>query len=123
MRLPATAFPIPGLIAGSLVGLTLALPAPAFAACFESLGTTGCTHLESFGRDELRGLSCQNLWYVRNSIYDDNGYCFRTQAAKAHFDNSDCYVRDTAKLRFNRHEQTNVDRIVQVEKEKGCRAP
>lgn len=103
--------------------LLVALPGTATAACFEGLGTTGCTHLETFGREELRTLSCQNLWYVRNSIYDDNGYCFRTQAAKAEFDNSDCYVRDAGKLRFNRHEQANIDRIVRVEREKGCRAP
>lgn len=111
MRLTAAAF------------LLLALPATASAACFENLGATGCTDAETFDRDELRGLSCQNLWYVRNSIYNDNGYCFRTRAARAEFDNSDCFVRDAGKLRFNKHEQRNIDRIARVEKEKGCRAP
>ena len=111
MRLTAAAF------------LILALPATASAGCFESLGTTGCTHLETFSRGDLRGLSCQNLWYVRNSIYNDNGYCFRTKAAKAEFDNSDCVVKDAETLRFNRHERANIDAIVRVEKEKGCRAP
>lgn len=99
------------------------LPASAFAACFENLGRTGCTDMESFSVGELRGLSCQNLWYVRNSIYNDNGYCFKTPAAKAEFDNSDCFVNNTSALRFNRHEQTNIDRVVRVEREKGCRAP
>lgn len=103
--------------------LLLALPATASAACFENLGQTGCTDREAFPISQLRRLSCQNLWYVRNSIYDDHGYCFRTAAGKAAFDNSDCYERDAAKLRFNRSEQTNINRIVQVEKEKGCRAP
>lgn len=111
MRMTAAAF------------LLLALPTTASAACFENLGKTGCTDLESFPISHLRGLSCQNLWYVRNSIYDDHGYCFRTAAAKAEFDNSDCYETDAARLRFNKHEQTNINRIVQVEKEKGCRAP
>lgn len=100
-----------------------ALPAPAQAGCFENLGTIGCTHLESFERSELLGLSCQNLWYVRNSIYNDNGYCFKTKAAQAEFDNSDCFVKDTARLRLNKHEQTNINRIVRVERDKGCRAP
>ncbi len=103
--------------------LFLALPATASAACFESLGQTGCTDTEMFPISHLRALSCQNLWYVRNSIYDDHGYCFKTAAAKAEFDNSDCYENDATKLRFNRNEQTNINRIVQVEKEKGCRAP
>lgn len=111
MRLPAAAF------------LFFALPSAALAACFENLGSTGCTDMEVFGVAELRGLSCQNLWYVRNSIYDDHGYCFRTRAAQAEFDNSDCYETESSRLRFNRHEQTNIDRIVQVERQKGCRAP
>jgi len=100
--------------------LVMALPAVAAAACFENLGQTGCTDTESFSMQELGPLSCQNLWYVRNSIYNDHGYCFRTAAAIAQFDNSDCYERDAAKLRFNRHEQTNINRIVQVEKQKSC---
>jgi hypothetical protein len=103
--------------------LFLAAPATASAGCFESLGQTGCTDTEAFSVGELRGLSCQNLWYVRNSIYDDHGYCFRTAAAKAEFDNTGCYETDAGKLRFNNYEQTNINRIVQVEKEKGCRAP
>ena len=109
------------MIAAALLLATL--PAPAFAGCFENLGTIGCTHLETFGHGELRGLSCSNLWYVRNSIYNDNGYCFKTKAAQAEFDNSDCFVQDAAKLRFNKHEQSNINAIVRVEKEKGCRAP
>lgn len=91
------------------------------AACFESLGRTGCTDLETFTPDDLRGLSCQNLWFVRNSIYNDNGYCFRTQVAIAEFDNSDCTVQDAARVLFNQHESANISRIVDVEKEKGCR--
>ena len=23
--------------------------------------------------------SCYDLWYARNAIYDDNGYCFSTE--------------------------------------------
>jgi hypothetical protein len=91
------------------------------AACFENLGRTGCTDLETFTPDDLRGLSCQNLWFVRNSIYNDNGYCFRTQAAIAEFDNSDCTVEDAASVQLNQHESANISRIVDVEKEKSCR--
>ena len=101
----------------------LALPATASAACFEGIGQTGCTDGETFSRGAFLSLSCENLWQVRNSIYDDHGYCFRTEAGKAAFDNSDCYENDVAQLRFNQHEQANVDLVVSVEKEKGCRAP
>lgn len=111
MRLPAAAI------------LVLMLSPAANAACFEDLGQTGCTDQETFSRAALSFLSCQNLWLVRNSIYDDHGYCFKIKAAKDVFDNSDCYENDAARLRFNKHEQTNINRIVQIEKEKGCRAP
>ena len=109
MRMTAAAF------------LLLALPATASAGCFENLGNTGCTDSEVFGWSDLRGLSCQNLWYVRNSIYDDHGYCFKTAAAKAEFNNAGCSVNDAAQIRFNGSEQGNISRIVQVEKEKGCK--
>lgn len=103
----------------------LLLPPAAHAACFENLGQTGCTDKETFSRATLSFLSflsCQSLWTVRNSIYDDHGYCFKTKAAREVFDNSDCYENDASQLRFNRHEQANIDRIVRMEKEKGCRA-
>lgn len=109
-------------IAAAAILLFIA-PATASAGCFENLGKTGCTDQEAFSVGQLLSLSCQNLWTVRNSIYDDHGYCFRTDAAKLAFDNSDCYESDAAKLRFNKNEQTNINRIVQVEKEKGCSAP
>lgn len=101
--------------------LVLALPHAASATCFENLGQLGCPNLETFPVDELRRLSCQNLWTVRNSIYNERGYCFRTQAAIDRFDNSDCTVTDAAQLQFNQHEEANVSRIVRVEREKGCR--
>lgn len=111
MRLSATVF------------LLALLPAPAFAGCFPNLGTMGCTHMEAFEPDQLYGLSCRNLWHVRNSIYDDNGYCFKTKAAQAEFDNSDCFVQDAARLRFNSFEQKNITRIARIEREKGCTLP
>ncbi len=68
----------------------------------------------------LRQLSCDSLWTVRNSIYNDNGYCFKTAAAKAAFDNSDCTVANAANVPLNGVEKTNISRIVRVEKEKHC---
>lgn len=94
---------------------------PAAAGCFEDLGRTGCTDEESFSVAELRQLSCESLWLVRNSIYADHGYCFRTQAAIQAFGNEGCRATNAATLPLNRHEQTNVNRIVQVERESGCR--
>jgi hypothetical protein len=111
------------LIAGAVLALTFAAPAvPAVAAewCFEGLGNTGCPWKETFPNAQLKQLSCQNLWYVRNSIYDRRGYCFKTDDAKEVFDNSDCWVKNAANIQFNKHESANISRIKKIEKNKGC---
>ena len=103
--------------------LALALlfpPAQANAACFENVGGTGCSHDSVFSEANLRPFSCESLWYVRNSIYDDNGYCFRTKRALSVFDNSDCYVRDQAKVKLNSFERRNVALVQKVERQKSC---
>lgn len=92
-------------------------PASAHGNCYEVIG---CPHRDLFNRNDLRQLSCQNLWYVRNRIYDDHGYCFKTPKAIREFDNSDCYVRNAARLDLNRREIQNISRIREVEQRKGC---
>ena len=92
-------------------------PASAHDNCYEVIG---CPHKDLFNRSDLRQLSCQNLWYVRNRVYDDHGYCFKTPKAIREFDNSDCYVRNAARLDLNRREVQNISRIRQVEQRKGC---
>lgn len=87
---------------------------------YEGLGQTGCPDKETFPRSQLRQLSCRNLWTVRNGMYNDHGYCFKTKAAAAAFDNSDCYAHDANKIKFNGHERNNIDRIVKIERQKGC---
>ncbi len=62
--------------------------------------------------------SCYDLWYERNSIYNDNGYCFKTQLGQDEFDNSDC---TTDNVRLSRSEQRQVDRIKNEEYNRGCK--
>jgi hypothetical protein len=61
--------------------------------------------------------SCYDLWYERNSIYNDNGYCFQTQLGQETFDNSDC---TTNHVRLSRSEQRQVDNIKDEEESRGC---
>lgn len=97
----------------------LAAASGARAACFES--GIGCTDDHTMSRQQLRALSCDALWTVRNSIYDENGYCFRTARAKQVFSNEDCTVTNASALRLNSYERANIERITAVEREKGCR--
>jgi hypothetical protein len=100
----------------SLAVLTAAVPAS--AACFES--GVGCTDDHYISKKALNALSCDALWTVRNSIFDENGYCFKTTKAKNTFSNEDCFVSDATKLKLNAYERANVDRVVEVERRKGC---
>lgn len=42
---------------------------------------------------EALAASCLDLWYERNAIYDENGYCFATDLAQEYFDNDDCWTK------------------------------
>jgi len=95
-----------------------AFAGPALANCYELIG---CTDSEYFAKRDLRQLSCQNLWDVRNTIYKENGYCFATKRAINYFGNEGCYVEDQGAVKLNTYERQNVAQIVAVEKAKGCR--
>lgn len=105
--------------ATALAALTTLAPAPATAACFES--GIGCTNSELMPYSALRGLSCDVLWTVRNTIYYENGYCFKTARGLAAFDNSGCSYDEAGMVPLNNYERNNIGRIVKVEREKGCR--
>jgi YARHG domain len=62
--------------------------------------------------------SCYDLWYERNQIFDDNGYCFKSDLGKETFDNSDCY---TSHPDLTRAEQRRVAAIKARERAKGCK--
>ncbi len=105
-------------LAATLALATLGAAGPAAAACFES--GVGCTNTGLMPYWALRQLSCDSLWTVRNSIYDENGYCFKTAKAQAVFDNTGCFYNNASLVPLNTYERDNVGRIVRVEKEKGC---
>lgn len=90
---------------------------PTLAACYEDIG---CPSNHYIARSDLMRLSCQNLWLVRNQIYNERGYCFKTSAAIAQFDNSDCTIEDQADVPLNKYERKNISRIRSVETAKGC---
>jgi hypothetical protein len=61
--------------------------------------------------------SCYDLWYERNSIYDANGYCFKTKLGRETFDNSDCYTKHP---QFSEQEQWRIDQLKSEEENRGC---
>ncbi|MCB1502183.1 MAG: YARHG domain-containing protein [Bauldia sp.] len=90
---------------------------PTFAGCFELIG---CTDSEYFSDAQLRRLSCDALWTVRNTIFDENGYCFQTAKGQAVFSNAGCKYTVSGSVPLNKYERANVERIKSVEARKGC---
>jgi hypothetical protein len=106
-------------IAAALAALlAAAAAAPAMAACFES--GVGCTDDHYISRKALNALSCDALWTVRNTIYHENGYCFRTARGRAAFSNENCRFDDVADVRLNSFERANIARVLEAERKKGC---
>lgn len=97
--------------------ITLLTSGQAMAWCYEDIG---CDDEDRFTRSDLRQLSCQALYEVRNGIYFQNGYCFKTARALDIFGDDGCWVEDQEDVELNRVERYNISQIVAVERQKGC---
>ncbi|MEX6508242.1 YARHG domain-containing protein [Jiella sp. M17.18] len=62
--------------------------------------------------------SCADLWYQRNLIYAQNGYCFQTDLGKRTFANFDCW---TSNPHLSRGERQRVQAIKAEERRRGCK--
>jgi hypothetical protein len=107
------------LIQVMLVAVATGLSAPALAgSCFEDVGCPADHNIPIW---QLKKMSCDGLWTVRNSIFRDNGYCFKTKRALAIWDNNGCQYWNSGDVPLNNFESTNVSRISSVEKQMGCK--
>jgi hypothetical protein len=61
-------------------------------------------------------MSCSELWYARNAIYAQNGYCFQTARGRAVF-GVGCFPPYG---RLSRGEQQEVNTIQYWERRRGC---
>lgn len=108
-----------GLAGGALAGLlAAATPSAARAACYEGVGCTDRAHVSA--RQLARLADCDILWEMRNGIYKERGYCFRTQRGIASFGNAGCQHDDMGVVPLNAYERANVAAIQQAERMKGC---
>jgi hypothetical protein len=64
--------------------------------------------------------SCDQLWYERNSIYKQEGYCFKTQRAIAAFGNAGCVYDVEAQVPLSPGERARIAAIVQMEQAYRC---
>jgi YARHG domain len=65
---------------------------------------------------DAAAMSCDQLWYARNEIYARNGYCFKTERARAVF-GAGCFP-PYGQLRG--WESERVNELQMWERRKGC---
>jgi hypothetical protein len=98
--------------------VTLGALTPAVAGCYEG---QGCTRSARFSQQFLiENAECEILWQIRNQIYHENGYCFRTPRGIRAFGNAGCRHDDINEVRLNQFERAKVAGVARVEAIKGC---
>lgn len=83
----------------------------AVAGAIVFIALTGSAAAQSY-----RAMDCDELWYARNAIYADNGYCFETRRALRAFGEA-CFPPYGE---LSRSEQREVDTIRDWERRKRC---
>lgn len=115
-RLLGAAALLVGLVTGfaTLVGT----PTIVQAGCVAGIG---CTDGRPISNGALLDATCGDLWYLRNSAYADNGYCFRSARGRRAFGNGGCSFSNARDVPLSRNERTNIGRIKAIEQRRGCR--
>jgi YARHG domain len=65
--------------------------------------------------------SCADLWYQRNSIFKEAGYCFRTPRGVRAFGNAGCLYDEESEVPLSDRQRRIVAQIRATERAYGCR--
>jgi hypothetical protein len=66
------------------------------------------------------GMTCDQLWVARNSIYKAHGYCFKTERAIQHFGNGGCTFQNEADIPLTQAERSLIAQYGAQERAQGC---
>jgi hypothetical protein len=102
-------------IAAASVGFT---SAPASAGCH----LVDCVEDVYIKDREVRNIGCEQLWILRNSIFKDAGYCFKTPRAINWFGNAGCRHDSLAGLPLNDFKRHNIGVLQAAERRRGCKS-
>jgi YARHG domain len=69
---------------------------------------------------QLRGGSCEQLWYARNKVFADAGYCFKSRRAIAIFGNAGCLYDNEWNVPLSENWRDVLSRIRLTERYQGC---
>lgn len=107
-------------LAGVLGAALLSATPAAARNCYDGLTGDGCPWKTRMREADLQRHSCQNLAHIRNQLYHENGYCFRTEQAKAQYGNQGCKWPIQQLVPLNATERSNIALIRKVERSKRC---
>ena len=65
-------------------------------------------------------ISCDQLWIVRNSIYKEASFCFKTRRAIEYFGNGGCRYQNEADIPFSAADRARITEITRLERESNC---
>lgn len=65
-------------------------------------------------------MSCDELWFYRNSIYKNAGYCFKTTRAIRAFGNAGCQFDEMELVPLSSADRREVSAVQQAERRKRC---
>ena len=85
-----------------------------------SLASLLLTLTGGLAQAQYADMDCDQLYYERNQIYKDNGYCFKTSRAIRTFGNSGCSYDDVTDVPLSPRETRAVARIKAAERNQGC---
>ena len=77
----------------------------------------GC-NIDGGGSDT--GMTCDQLWVARNSIYKARGYCFKTERAIRYFGSGGCIHENEGDIPFTQAERGLIAQYVAQERAQGC---
>jgi hypothetical protein len=66
------------------------------------------------------GMTCDQLWVARNSIYKARGYCFKTERAIRYFGSGACIHQNESDIPFTQAERSLIAQYVAQERAQGC---
>jgi hypothetical protein len=69
---------------------------------------------------QIADFSCDQLWFGRNSIFKEAGYCFKTSRAISAFGNAGCQYDDISAVRLTPENQNFANMIQLAEQAKLC---
>ena len=87
--------------------------------CADAGGATAAPAQEPPARD-ITDFSCQQLWFGRNSIFKEAGYCFKTARAIAAFGNAGCRYDDVEAVPLTPENRNLVQVFQRAERAKAC---